>query len=458
LKLNNKNILTLGTGYHRDDHSRGLVLRVYESGERSWLFRYSFMGKDDQKVTLGPLESIPLDTEDGIVGARELAFNLRNGLAKGIDPKMTLGRTAASDLTVNDLCRDLLDPEKLAITKKTRDDWRGYFKNDIEPGIGNIAATLLTRHQIRDWGEKIAKRTGYGANRAFEFLRRAYSFATEREKLQATPFFPKIKKPFQGERGRTRVLSTEELSYIMTAVAMPDTRTIAARRIAAGVAKPRPSGFAQGIELMLLSLMRKEAIAGAQAKEFDLGENLWTLPAEREGLKNYGKDICVPLSAAILDLLGRISARGGKGGFLFPPGAGVRNAASKTAHARFGTKPLREFQKVVNELAGRELKPWSYHTFRHTGMSWLVENEFADVAGMCLAHVPKDLSAADLIYTHTRRLKRILAALDAWGEFLKGGLRAELAQKRKSSSLFHLPDSKPVSALKRAPLRLVKSA
>lgn len=81
-KLTARGVQTLSDGLHADGNNLYLLVRN-EGRARSWVFRYKVGGKTVQ-IGLGSFADRPL------ADARKLAFELRNALANGEDPKRRL--------------------------------------------------------------------------------------------------------------------------------------------------------------------------------------------------------------------------------------------------------------------------------------------------------------------------------------------------------------------------------
>ena len=87
----------------------------------------------------------------------------------------------------------------LPLRPKTVKEWTRLVRTEIIPAFGDRQASELTRVEIRSWADGIAKRPApHTANRAFEVLRRVYSWSVENDRLPATPFVA-LKRPAQEE-------------------------------------------------------------------------------------------------------------------------------------------------------------------------------------------------------------------------------------------------------------------
>jgi len=389
MRFTSRNVLTLAPGEHRDSIVPGLMLRVTASS-RSWGLRYTFAGSR-ARVDLGPLEQDKRDdgkrVAEDIERARNLARLLIAGLVRGEDPRVTLRRHRADALTVGDLCARAL--EAIELRAATREGWAGHIRRDIKPTLGDVAAAALSRDQIRRWGDAIAKRSGYSANRAFEVLRRCYSWGVETDLIGATPFV-RLPKPFSGERPRAHVMSVDELAGLVQALTA------------------EPCGYANAVWLLLLTGVRKEEVRGARVDEFE--GDLWRVPGERT--KN-GQAHVVPLSPQARAVIGRQLHRQ-RSPYLFP----------RVHTRRVGDPPKSPAMRIgshyVDALRARVGGDWTLHGFRHalaTHGQDILGFELPVVSAI-LGHVTPETSRATRIYARGQLLTARREALEAWADWL----------------------------------------
>jgi integrase len=118
-------------------------------------------------------------------------------------PEGKPGRT----LTLEALTLRCLDA--LPLTPKTLKEWGRLAGAEIIPAFGQWQAKDLTRADVRGWAAKIAKRSTYTTNRAFEVLRRVFSWSIEQDVIGASPFVGlKLRAK---EHKSERVLSADEV-------------------------------------------------------------------------------------------------------------------------------------------------------------------------------------------------------------------------------------------------------
>ncbi len=155
------------------------------------------------KVRLGTdPQAVKLDER---MAARVKAFEERRVKAEG------------GPLTVERLVSLCLADLKLK--PKTEREWRRLAAVEITPKRGALTDRLaaeLSKAEVRAWSRAIVNRSHYTANRAFEVLRRAFSWGIGEDLLDRTPFLG-LQKPGT-EQQSERVLNPQEIRAIWAAL------------------------------------------------------------------------------------------------------------------------------------------------------------------------------------------------------------------------------------------------
>src|SRR6266550_2573029 len=130
---------------------------------------------------------------------------------------------------------------------------------------------------------------------------------------------------------------------------------------------------ARALEFAILTAARTGEVVGARWDEINLGERLWTIPAER---MKGGKEHRVPLSPAPLVIIKQMIAIRCSA-FVFPGGREGRPLSNMA------------FLMLLRRLGRDDL---TAHGFRSTFRDWAAErtNFPAEVAEMALAHAVSD--------------------------------------------------------------------
>jgi integrase len=354
----------------------GLELRVSPDGRRSFSIRYRPKGGERKRETYGVYPARTL------ADARRRALAIAAAAAAGIDlpaneerEREEKRKAAAGPQTV----ADLLDRYVETYCKSNQRNWQQVeriFKSHVKPVLGRKPLPELRRADIVELLDDLQNNNGFHAqvNRVRSQIIAALNWGIEREWLEVNP--AAVIKKRKLETSRNRVLSNDELRAIWQA--------------AETLSEPRRSL----VRALVLTGQRRDEVRCMARSELDLKAALWHLPAAR----NKGKrDHDVPLSPAMLDLLGKLPRRGGA---VFS----VDGEAPYSAYKRFKAALDRE-----SGVTG-----WRLHDIRRTVST-----------GMAALHIPQDtidrvLNHAKPVlagtYNRHQYLDEKRRALEAWAE------------------------------------------
>ena len=197
----------------------GLVVRVTESGRKSWSLMYRVAGRGPEGKR-GPLRRMTLGQYPlvGLTDARELARKAYRDAEEGNDPAD--GRRAdvrrRAEMVVEVICADFIELHAKAKTKKWRDadrllrdhvvsEWRGQPIDSVTRGM----CFLLL--------DKVTTSCGVGiAREVRKHLTKLLNWAADRSYISANPLAG-ARMPDLGYRQRERVLSMDELRQVWDA-------------------------------------------------------------------------------------------------------------------------------------------------------------------------------------------------------------------------------------------------
>lgn len=196
---------------------------------------------------------------------------------------------------------------------------------------------------------------------------------------------------------RERVLSDDELRQVWLT-----TKSI-------------PYPFGPFFQLAILTMQRRDEVAGMRWSEISHDRRLWTIPGVR--MKN-GKPHDVHLSEPARELLGTLPRIHGCDLVLTTTGRTPISGFSKAkrdldaAITRIKTDP-----KAVRSAPA----PWRLHDLRRTGVSKLAALGFDSiVADKLLAHKPAKLRGVAAVYQRYDFAQERARALDAWAAHVVG--------------------------------------
>jgi integrase len=230
----------------------GFFLRVSPAGRKSFGVMYRHSGRV-RRMTLGTCP--PMKLKDA---RRDATEKLRQA-ARGEDPATKKAEDRQAD-AFKTLAADYLE-RYAKIKKKTWKEDDRIIKNKLLPKIGSIRAKDVTRAQVREILEEIARTAPIEANRVLACIRKIYNWAISEDLVEANPC-DHISAPGE-ERQRDRVLTEDEIKTLWKDL---DNEQL-----------PVASTF----KLRLLTAQRGGEVLSVEWKELDLDNAWWTIPAEK---------------------------------------------------------------------------------------------------------------------------------------------------------------------------------
>jgi len=362
----------------------GLFLRVRKGGSRQWLFIFKRAGKRTE-IGLGGYGrgTAPVS----LALAREKADEIRDKLARGIDPKAD--RKPARVITFRD-CMDELLASKEAGWKndKHRAQWHMTLKDYAEPlhsmpiadiAIGDVKACLVPH-----WDERPVTADRLRARiQAVIDYGIAHGWRKDHNPARWQGLLDKVMPP-RRKKGQSH----------HPAVAYADAPAVAEKlREASGTA-------ARAVEFVMLTAARSGEARFATFDEIDIAAKTWTLSAERMKAE---REHVVPLCDRAVQIVEAMRQRA-TGQLLFG-GAVDDRPISDTAM----TKALRRASTD---------KTVTLHGLRSTFRDWCGDKtEFPrEVAEAALAHTLSDKTEA--AYRRGTALDKRRELMQAWEGYL----------------------------------------
>lgn len=380
-----------------DDDVKGFALRITAKGARVFLFQF-WQGGRNHRLRLGTYPDLTP------AQARRLAEAERVKVAGGRNPvadrKVAAvaekARAEADAFTV----AALVDAWEAGALRDARPRYRAEATRALRTGLAALAtkpAAGVELAELRRLVLAVAADRPVMARRLHAYARAAWGWAVGQGHLTVNPWL--AVKLDGRETSRDRVLTDVEIGEVW--------------RAAGALGWP----FAPYVRILLLTLQRRDEVAGMAWSELSPDQAVWTQPAART--KN-GKAHIVHLAAparAILASLPRIAIEGG---------------ASPLVFTVTGTTPVSGFSKaktaldeaIVRERAARAaetgatpapLVPWRFHDFRRTGATVLARNgvDWA-VADKLLNHVQGAIHGVAAVYQRHDFLAERRAASELW--------------------------------------------
>lgn len=383
-------------GYYGD--GAGLYLQVAKGGTKSWIFRFTFGGKQ-REMGLGATHTITL------ADAREKARECRSKLQDGVDPlelrnagKLSAALERAKAITF-DACGTAYIAAHRGGWKNAKHiaQWESTLSTYAGPVIGNLPVAavdtaLVVKVLQPIWHEKTETATRL------------------RGRIESILDWATVSKFRVGEnparwRGHLDNLlaDPDKVSRVKHHPALPWSETgafMAALRERKGIS-PR------AVEFGILTAARSGETRGATWGEIDMDLAMWTIPPER---MKAGREHRIPLSDRALEVL-RETPR-------TKAGAGQSPCEQFIFSGRAHGSQLSDMSlTAVLRAMGR--KDISIHGFRSTFRDWCAEsasNSFPrEVCEHALAHsLPDKVEAA---YRRGDLIEKRKVLMQVWADY-----------------------------------------
>lgn len=313
----------------------------------------------------------------------------------------------------------------LPLRPKTDRELRRLAKKEINKRLGSRLAVELSKGEVREWSRGIVRRSHYTANRAFEVLRRAYTWGLGEDLVVTTPFLGLAKSGIEHES--ERVLSIEEISAVWRAL---DALEREAGKPQEGVPERTVErrgrerrAYVDAVRMLFLMGVRRDMVMGARRAEFeglDGDMPLWTIPGGFSGRSKSGHAHVVPLSKSAATIVER-RLRVVPAEALFPVGRrGPVTKGDPDAAMTWSSGFISELRAKANDLHETEMARWTIHGFRHTIATHLRADlsVSTEVVSLILGHTPPG-PRVTRVYNRADLLRERASALKAWARWIE---------------------------------------
>lgn len=287
----------------------GFGLRVYPSGEKSWIFEYrpgeGGRRVNKKRITIGKVREFTPDK------ARKLADNLRSKVMTGYDPQAEKSERREAPMLAEIAEAFLVNHVEVKRKATTLANYTDVLTRMVLPKLGKLKAKDVTRADIARL--HLAHRaTPFQANRMLAIVGSMFGFAGKHGLI------PEDLNPVRGieryrEEGRERYLSVDELERLGAAIRVAESTGIPwkidARKKIKHVPKECRTTIigehaAAAIRLLIFTGARLREILHLKWEHVDLERGLLLLPDSKTGQK------VIVLNAPALAILVNISRAG----------------------------------------------------------------------------------------------------------------------------------------------------
>jgi integrase len=374
-----------------DGTVRGLYLSVLPSGAKSFLIRYRHHGRP-RNYSIGAFPTVKLGD------ARRLAADAMLIVAAGRDPgeeKKEARRKAEEDRAAAILIRDAFkryqkEHAEAETAESTQAQTAWLFTKFILPAIGGLTIAEVTAEDCKAiWDKERRRGRKSNANKIFVALRGFFNWL--RAELIMTRVSPLDGlKPPPGSEGGKRTLNAAELRLVWLA------------------AEEMEYPFGPFVQLLTLTLARRNEVGRMVRPELDTPGALWTIPPTRT--KNKLEHV-VPLSDLALSIINRIH------NYIASDAQFVFTTDGTHASSNF-SKNKRALDAIVTEKnGGTPLPRWTLHDLRRTGDTEMHELGVAPhIVEACVNHISGHKKGVAGTYNKAKYLKEKRAAFTLWAE------------------------------------------
>ena len=365
----------------KDKLNNGLFVEVWDSGTKTWHYRYSLNGKQERLV-IGRYPDLSLKD------ARQVRDESASLVAKGISPKKD--KAKPKGILFKDYGERYLN-EVIRKERKNPYNMVLCLNNDIYPMMGSIPLDQVSIEDIRRtiWRKK---EQGYdaAANQVRGLLKRMFDYAmtlglVPYNVVQAIP-----SRHVHKSKPRDRYLSTNEIRTYYTTLL--DSRIYRPRKL--------------GLLLSLLTLVRKSELLRAKWEHIDFDSRIWLIPETKaDSATGHSREMVVYMSDQVMEIFKELKAIAGNEPFVFVG----RKSGTHISHNAFNTA-----QKAA--LALTDLPPFTVHDLRRTASTHLNEQGFnSDAIEACLNHTAKGVRG---VYNKAKYEKELTEMMQKWSNHI----------------------------------------
>jgi len=394
--------------------ARGLTVRVWPSGLTQFEVRYTVKGGPRRRVALGDYPAVSL------ADARQKATELRLELLKGVDPvaeRAAAQRPVPPQDTLDEVAEAYWTAAELGLhggrrrpkRPRTIANERHLWKRHISATFGATAPRDLKRAQAKPFMRSLVTERRLSAASAASIgglLHSVLAFCVQEEMIDANPMVG-LARPL-ALVSRDRLLDEPGLRLVW-GIALEGAEPRPRGSLNIGLAARPDPVMALAIQFLMLTLTRRNEVAGARKEEFDLDAALWVIPAERAKANHQH---VVPLSPQALKMLAVAFALDPDSPFVFPSPRVADQCIDEQAITR-------TFSRIFER---RQMPLRSPHDVRRTGATTLTGRYGVSrfIVGLVLGHTPRDGAAVTAVYDRYTYMPEKRDALQKWAGHLTG--------------------------------------
>lgn len=376
---------------YREANSHGFGIRVLPNGTKKFFYVYN-LDRKRRFLNLGVYKDTQHKSGVSLAEARISFVKARSEVLKGIDPLLEKDKLKAErDRTpfIADFVKEYIQQYAKVRTRGWRETERVLLK-EIVPRWGNRKINNVKKRDLVLLLDEIKERGSHVmANRTLAYTRGMFSYAVERDVLEANPFMG-MKQPNQ-EHSRERVLSDCEIYTLWHN--LPNANM--------------SDDIQNALKLILITGQRPGEVIGMHSREID--SRWWTIPAERSKNRQAHRVYLTEMAMEII---------GDKTGYIFESTSNPGNpfeVRTMTASIKRNL-PHTAYSTIPDQLKIPHFIP---HDLRRTVATKLAEIGIpGDIIDRVQNHVSKQKAGVGHIYNRYSYDKEKQSALEAWAKIL----------------------------------------
>ena len=379
--------------YQVSDSNTGLLLKIYPTGAKSWIFSYThpITGKRIPKKTIGKYPFISLSE------AREIRDGYKALLAKGIDPFEEQERAKveeyARSVTVREIGYKWIDAYSVIREHKpeTRQKILRRLENHLFPLFGDCE---ISKIKASDVIEKFQPMQDDGLietlRRTLKHFIQIMAFALNRDLISHNPIAHVLEEFKKKSKMHQPTITPEELPEFLRDLEKSNTK--------------RQTKLL--IKFQLLSALRCNEACRVEWDEIDWENKIITVPALK--MKGGKREHVVPITTQIFEILEEMKTYNGHRQYIFSSPVNKKGYLSKETVNK-------AIQRIANEKYKDRLVAHGLRSIASTYLHDKFTTEYHAVEA-CLSHRGKNSVAS--AYNRGNYLTRRRELMQAWGDFV----------------------------------------
>lgn len=405
-----------------DANLRGFAFRLSPNGKAVWLIkrRLGEGGRKAKQILFVFGEYPVMDLDAATTEAHKLIASIADGINPQNEKRKT--RNKQHEAFANGKLKDVYQQW---YEKHRADDWETpgtywyevgrRFNVEVLPKLREqTLVSDISKSDITTLIDNKERLTKSGARQVFNAMRPFFKWMRVRELI---PFDPMDGlSPPDPTEARDRVLEPDEIAKLWEA--------------ANHTALP----YGPFYKLLILTLQRRDEVAGMQWRELDNRDKTWIIPGSRT--KN-GREHLVHLSPLAWSIIEDLAAKApviAEGRFAYP----FVFPATPTTYISGFSVAKQAIDETIEEIFGSSLEPWRLHDLRRTGATGLASIGVPPhIVERILNHISaKDVGGLTGIYQRFQYAEERKQALLKWTSYVE-----RLATPRlHATSLIALPN------------------